>query len=59
MVSAFSTYAFVPNKEELGKSLGIDITSAAAAILDAGDAQHIVDQVTTKIAELKGGKSEQ
>ena len=43
----------------LGKSLGIDITSAAAAILDAGDAQHIVDQVTTKIAELKGGKSEQ
>jgi hypothetical protein len=25
--------------------------------LDAGDAQHIVDQVTTKIAELKGGKT--
>ena len=42
-----------PSKSELGKSLGIDITSAAAAILDAGDAQHIVDQVITKIAELK------
>jgi hypothetical protein len=27
--------------------------------LDAGDAQHIVDQVTTKIADLKGGKTEQ
>ena len=54
-----AAYAFVPSKGELGKSLGIDITSAAAAILDAGDAQHIVDQVTTKIADLKGGKTEQ
>ena len=54
-----AAYVFVPSKEELGKSLGIDITSAAAAILDAGDAQHIVDQVTTKIADLKGGKTEQ
>ncbi len=53
-----AAYAFVPSKEELGKSLGIDITSAAAAILDAGDAQHIVDQVITKIADLKGGKTE-
>ena len=26
------------SKQELGKALGIDVTSAAAAILDAGDA---------------------
>ena len=37
-----AAYAFVPNKQDLGKSLGIDVTSAAAAILDAGDAQHII-----------------
>jgi small subunit ribosomal protein S28e len=39
--------------------LGIDITSAAAAILDAGDAQHIVDQVVSSIAKIKGGKTDQ
>ncbi|MBT5200784.1 MAG: 50S ribosomal protein L7ae [Thaumarchaeota archaeon] len=54
-----AAFAFVPSKEELGKSLGIDITSAAAAILDAGDAQHIVDQVVSSIAKIKGGKSEE
>ena len=40
-----AAYAFVPNKQELGKALGIDVTSASAAILDAGDAKHIVDEV--------------
>lgn len=53
-----AAYAFVPSKQELGKSLGIDITSAAAAILDAGDAQHIVDQVINTISKIKGGKSD-
>jgi len=51
-------YAFVPSKQELGKSLGIDITSAAAAILDSGDAEHIVDQVITSLSKIKGGKSD-
>ncbi len=48
-------YAFVPSKQELGKALGIDITSAAAAILDSGDAQHIVDEVISSIKKIKGG----
>ena len=50
-----AAYAFVPSKDDLGKSIGIDITSAAAAILDAGDAQHIVDQVISSIAKIKDG----
>jgi len=54
-----TAYAFVPSKQELGKALGIDITSAAAAILDSGDAQHIVDQVVSSISKIKGGKSDQ
>ncbi len=54
-----AAYAFVPSKQELGKALGIEITSAAAAILDAGDAQHIVDQVISSISKIKGGKSDQ
>ena len=54
-----TAYAFVPNKQELGKALGIDVTSAAAAILDAGDAQHIIDEVVASMAKVKGGNTEQ
>ena len=54
-----AAFVFVPTKQELGNSLGIEITSAAAAILDAGDAQHIVDQIITTIAKIKGGKTDQ
>ncbi len=54
-----AAYVFVPSKQELGKALGIEITSAAAAILDSGDAQHIVDQVISSISKIKGGKSDQ
>ena len=50
--------AFVPSREELGKALGIDVTSAAAAILDAGDAQHIIDEVIASVAKIKGGTTE-
>jgi large subunit ribosomal protein L7Ae len=51
-----AAYAFVPSKQELGKALGIDVTSAAAAIIDAGDANHIVEEVVSSIKKLKGGK---
>jgi large subunit ribosomal protein L7Ae len=54
-----TAYVFVPSKQELGKALGIEVTSAAAAILDSGDAQHIIDEVVTSIEKIKGGKSDQ
>ena len=54
-----AAYAFVPDKQELGKALGIEVTSAAAAILDAGDAQHIIDEVVASMAKIKGGNAEQ
>ena len=54
-----AAYAFVPSKQELGKALGIEVTSAAAAILDAGDAQHIIDEVVASMAKIKGGNTEQ
>src|SRR6266545_2806909 len=46
-------YIFVPSKQQLGASLGIDVGSAAAAILDAGEAQHMVEQVISSIASMK------
>jgi large subunit ribosomal protein L7Ae len=51
-------FIFVPSKQQLGASLGIDVGSAAATIIDAGEAQHIVEQVVTSIGSLKGGKKE-
>ena len=50
-------YIFVPSKQQLGVSLGIDVGSAAATILDAGEAQHIVDQVISSIATVKNQKN--
>ena len=50
-------YIFVPSKQQLGVSLGIDVGSAAATILDAGEAQHIVDQVISSIATVKDQKN--
>jgi large subunit ribosomal protein L7Ae len=46
-------FIFVPSKQQLGASLGIDVGSAAATIVDAGEAQHIVEQVVTSITSLK------
>ena len=54
-----AAFVFVPTKKELGNSLGIEITSAAAAILDAGDADHIVDKIIETIDKIKGGKTDQ
>jgi large subunit ribosomal protein L7Ae len=54
-----AAYAFVPDKLELGKALGIEVTSAAAAILDAGDAKQIIDEVIASLAKAKGGVTEQ
>jgi large subunit ribosomal protein L7Ae len=52
-----AAYAFVPSKQDLGKALGIDVTSAAASIIDAGDAQHIVDQIIASLSQIKGGQT--
>ena len=50
-------FIFVPSKQQLGASLGIDVGSAAATIVDAGEAQHIVEQVVSSITSLKGAAS--
>src|ERR671924_2072955 len=49
-----AVYVFVPSKQQLGAALGIDVGSAAATIIDSGEAQHIVEQVVTSITSLKG-----
>jgi large subunit ribosomal protein L7Ae len=51
-----AAYIFVPSKQQLGESLGIDVGSAAATIIDSGEAQHIVDQVINSITNVKNKK---
>lgn len=48
-----SAYVFVPSKQQLGQALGIDVPSAAASIMDAGEAQHILEQIINSIASFK------
>ena len=52
-----SAFIFVPSKEQLGKSLGIDVGSAAVAIVEAGEAQHIIEQVISSIPNFKEKKA--
>ena len=47
-------FIFVPSKQQLGASLGIDVGSASSTIVDAGEAQHIVEQVVSSISAMKG-----
>jgi large subunit ribosomal protein L7Ae len=51
-----AAFIFVPSKQQLGASLGIDVGSAAATIIEAGEAQHIIEQVVSSIAGAKAKK---
>jgi len=48
-----SKYVFVPSKKDLGNALGIEVGSAAATIIDAGESQQILDQITGTVETLK------
>jgi len=47
-------YVFVPNKEQIGPAIGINVSTAAAAVLEPGEGQQILDQVTQELARVKG-----
>ncbi|MGC8969095.1 MAG: 50S ribosomal protein L7Ae [Conexivisphaera sp.] len=38
-------YLYVPSKEELGKASGIEVSAAAVAIVEPGEAKQLLDQV--------------
>jgi len=48
-----SKYVFVPSNKDLGNALGIEVGSAAATIIDAGESQQILDQITGTVDNLK------
>jgi len=46
-------YVYVPSKKKLGEAAGIEVQAASVAIIDAGDAAQLVNEIATKVKELK------
>jgi large subunit ribosomal protein L7Ae len=46
-------YVYVPSKRELGAAAGIDVSAAAAAILEPGEAEQTVKEIIERIRELR------
>jgi large subunit ribosomal protein L7Ae len=47
-------YTYVPLKDELGKSVGLPVSTSAAAIVKAGKAKDVVESIGKKVKNLKG-----
>ncbi|RLJ09924.1 MAG: 50S ribosomal protein L7ae [Candidatus Aenigmatarchaeota archaeon] len=46
-------YTYVPSKEELGKAAGIEVPTSSVAIAEEGDAKKLIDEIISKVNELK------
>ena len=46
-------YIFVPSKQELGRSAGIDVAAAAVAILDAGEGKELLKDILNSLEKIK------
>jgi large subunit ribosomal protein L7Ae len=47
-----ASYVYVPEKQKIGEALGINVSSSAASIEDAGDAEKLVSEIVKKVQEL-------
>ncbi|MEM2866442.1 MAG: 50S ribosomal protein L7Ae [Candidatus Hadarchaeales archaeon] len=46
-------YVYVPKKLELGAASGIEVSSAAVAIVEEGEAAPLVKEILSRLKELK------
>ena len=46
-------YVFVPSRAQIGPAIGIDVPTAAAAVIEAGEGSQILEQVTQELTRLK------
>lgn len=44
-------YAYVPSKVELGRAVGLDVGSAAVAVVEIGDGKDMFKEVSAKLAK--------
>ncbi len=47
-------YIYVPSKNRLGMSINIPVGSAAASIIDPGDANDLVQEILSRLHTIKG-----
>jgi large subunit ribosomal protein L7Ae len=50
-----TAFIFVPNKTRLGQATGLDVGSAAACILEPGDASELLKEIAQRLEILKKG----
>ncbi len=50
-----TTYIFVPSKTRLGQSIGLEVGSAAACILEPGDASELLKEIAERLGILRKG----
>jgi large subunit ribosomal protein L7Ae len=48
-------YVFVPNKDQLGKAVGIDVPCASACIIKEGEASGLIKEIITRLDQVKRG----
>ena len=46
-------FVFVGAQDDIGRAVGLEVGSAAAAIVDPGEASGDVESITDKVAELR------
>ncbi|MDO5835231.1 MAG: 50S ribosomal protein L7Ae [Methanobacterium sp.] len=46
-------YVYIPTKDELGEAAGLNVGTASACIVDAGEAEDLIKDVVEKVEELK------
>lgn len=47
---------FIASKEELGRAIGINVPTAAACIVELGEAKDLVNEINDKIRQLEREK---
>ena len=51
-------YIYVPSKNRLGMSINIPVGSAAASIIDPGDASDLVQEILSRLNAIKGEENQ-
>jgi large subunit ribosomal protein L7Ae len=46
-------YVYIPSKEELGRAVGINVSTASACIIEPGEAKEMVEDIAKKIKTIK------
>ncbi|MFB6114078.1 MAG: 50S ribosomal protein L7Ae [Halodesulfurarchaeum sp.] len=47
------SYVFVESQDDVGHAAGLEVGSAAAAIVDAGEAEDDVEDIASKVEDLR------